>query len=356
MTLIILSYPLCSKKIKIINYKSFDGSCCYVIFWGIILFLFLALRSTNIGIDTSMYEYIYNNSEYYFNLIKLSDIKSIFFSEIGFYYLTYFCSKFMSFRLYLALISFLSLAPIIYIIKKYSNIKYLSLILYIGFSYYTFAMSGLRQACAIGFIVLSYDFIKEKKLFLYLLTIIIAISFHSSSLIFFPAYWIAKIRLDKNIKIVSCVFILITYLLKNKIWEFASLFSRQNYSFVENAGGEKMYFFMLLTILLGLVFKKSNVKKQRNYKEKKDYNELFYFQIISTMICPIASFNPALARIYYFYHIFLILFIPDLLSNIIDKKMKIIIECLFVLISFYYFYTQIISADLKIVPYSFFWQ
>ncbi len=61
--------------------------------------------------------------------------------------------------------------------------------------YYRFSLSALRQTIALGFILLSYRKILDGKLIHYLLLVGCAFIFHSSALIFLPAYWLARIKI-----------------------------------------------------------------------------------------------------------------------------------------------------------------
>jgi len=62
--------------------------------------------------------------------------------------------------------------------------------------YYRFILSGLRQTMALGFILIAYIMIKERKLIPYLLLVAAAFLCHSSSLIFLPAYWLIYMKVN----------------------------------------------------------------------------------------------------------------------------------------------------------------
>ena len=46
--------------------------------------------------------------------------------------------------------------------------------------------SGLRQAIAFSIVFISYDYIREQKLFKFLVTVILAALFHKSAIFLFP--------------------------------------------------------------------------------------------------------------------------------------------------------------------------
>ena len=60
--------------------------------------------------------------------------------------------------------------------------------------YFAFTLSGLRQTVAMGLIIWSYQYIKERRLAPYLALFVVAFFFHASAIIFFPAYWLWNLR------------------------------------------------------------------------------------------------------------------------------------------------------------------
>lgn len=54
----------------------------------------------------------------------------------------------------------------------------------------------MRQALGMTFVLFSFQFIKTRNVWMYLLCLYVAFGFHKSSIIFIPAYWIVKINLN----------------------------------------------------------------------------------------------------------------------------------------------------------------
>lgn len=55
----------------------------------------------------------------------------------------------------------------------------------------------MRQGLGIAICVASFKFIKERKLFYFLLCMYVALGFHKTSIVFLPAYWLVKVPLNK---------------------------------------------------------------------------------------------------------------------------------------------------------------
>ena len=356
-----LTAPLCeNKRIRFIN-KTYSGTKVYMAVWGAILVALVAFRSLEVGNDTSMYHYIFTSfskSDTFSNWIRDNWYTSG--TELGFYFSGYIISKFADFRVFLIGMAAISVLPFIFVINRYSDNKPLSLFLYVTFSYYTFAMSGLRQAAAMGFVLVAYHFMKKKYLWRYLLFCALAVSFHSTAILFVPVYWIGKIPNNKITRILTLFGVGTAYVLRDKIWQIASMFSRQQYEISESSGF-LMFLFMLGTVLLGIYYHKAFVG---DYTKKNSElsltcisnRELFYLQVLAVMLWPIASMNPAVNRVYYYYHIFFILFYPKLLKVITRKYERFVINVLLIIVSLGFFFTQVCNPIQKYVPYYFMWQ
>lgn len=74
--------------------------------------------------------------------------------------------------------------------------------------FFTTDSGHMRQGLAMAFCLLSYEFIKKRSLFYFLLTIYIAMGFHKSASIFIPAYWLVLVPLNRN-RIIILIFICI---------------------------------------------------------------------------------------------------------------------------------------------------
>lgn len=82
----------------------------------------------------------------------------------------------------------------------YKNVAYPALaILFYFMPIMFFEDSGqMRQGLGIAVCVASFKFIKERKLFMFLLCMYIALGFHKTSIVFIPAYWLVKIPLNSR--------------------------------------------------------------------------------------------------------------------------------------------------------------
>ena len=154
----------------------------YIISYIPIIFLLLYIagfRNINIGADTSNYRDIFNNSA-----------ESI---EIG-YRAASELMKYLggSYHLFLFIFFASSFFLKLYAFKKVSLYPLLSICIYSSFWFLVYEMNGIRQGLALGFIALSYYFLIVKKNWYFYLSLLGAILFHYSALIFLPIIFIIK--------------------------------------------------------------------------------------------------------------------------------------------------------------------
>ncbi len=82
----------------------------------------------------------------------------------------------------------------------YKDSKYpvFAILLFLIPGYFIADSGHMRQALGMTMCVISFKFIKERKVWWYLLCIYIAYGFHKSTIIFLPAYWLATIPMNPS--------------------------------------------------------------------------------------------------------------------------------------------------------------
>lgn len=88
------------------------------------------------------------------------------------------------YRVLWAICSLLVLIPILYFIYRYSSNVFYSICIYICFGYYYASMNQIRQMISVSICLLGFIAFVEKKYIKTVITILIAISFHNSAIIF----------------------------------------------------------------------------------------------------------------------------------------------------------------------------
>lgn len=329
-----------------------DGMKLWFFIITAVLVLVSALRSDVVGQDTSMYHTLFDYAKESDNFWNWYTSWKGGGTEIGYSLLEFFISRYADFQFFLFSIALITIIPVMLLIYRYSNNHLLSVFLFIAFGYYAFFMNGIRQSIAMGLCCIAYIFAREKRLIPYLIIVLIAISFHLSAVIFVPVYWLSRLKIHKYTSLVYIGLLILSFGLKNILFAVLNMFSRLQYTSSSDAGGIRMYMFMMFTILLLWFFRKQFLKEDI----KGDNATLLYMTAIAGLIWPIASANSTVFRLYYYYHMFFLLSIPELISKLKNKSTKIAITFVFFAVGSYYLYEYVIGSDLHYAPYYFFWE
>lgn len=117
---------------------------------------------------------------------------------------------------------FFAIAVTVFLYKHSENV-YFSEILYLSLGFFSISLNTVRQFIALSICILSYSFLKERKLIKYMLLICCACLVHSSALAMIPAYFFANAKIYKRwdaelLKIILVVisgYVLIEVMLRN---------------------------------------------------------------------------------------------------------------------------------------------
>lgn len=307
------------------------------------LIAILAFRHYTIGVDVKNYKDFFEGvcykNDYYLEQARY---------EVGYKALMYVISIFTdNLQVVLAIIALLSIVPVGVFIYKNSEMPFLSLLLYMGFNFYAFVFSGLRQAIAISFIIWSFKFIKERKIIKYAIMIICAICFHKSAFVFIPAYFLYNVKLNKNMLIGICIVDVLIFIFKSQIVNLFIRFFYESYS-VSNLNAKNWLLLNVAIIAVTLLFYKKTINNN------KENNLLYMLSIVGVSLMLFSSVSGDVLRIANYYYIFVIALIPKVIKSIEGKYLKTIVSLGFTF-GMLPLYIYLLNVDAyQIVPYQFF--
>lgn len=310
---------------------------------AIFMILMLTLRHDYVGTDTQNYRWTYKTltGMSLENALEYNSDKGfvLFFqlmANLGF-----------DFQVVLFIQAILYIGSVTILIKKYSQIPAMSFYLFMTFGYFIFATT-MRQSIAMSFTLLAFDQIKKKKMILFISYVLIASTFHMSGLIFLPAYWVNKFKLNKKSISIIILMVLATLIFKDEIGSFILAYNKNDYSTTETGG-------YLLTVFFGVLLIGGIVYKKRFINNNGD-NKMLFFMIAATLVViPISKLNPALFRLVNYYQIFMILYIPNLIASIKDKGLRLLLIYVIFILGLFYFYYKLGSYGIRMHPYVFYW-
>ena len=305
-----------------------------------ILTLVSGLRHYEVGADSPMYveifEFLSNN--YLINYLEL---------ERGYNLLNILISQFISDRqLFVFIMSLFTTLPIcIFIAKKNKKQAWLGYVLFVGLGHWIGSMYLMRQWCAISICLLALYFLKNKKKIKCLLTVIIAILFHYSAVIFFIIFFVNHIKRIKLFYLCAVICSAFITLTGDFLFRLISQYTRINYyeSGTESGGGHFFFVFLLLLATIPILF-----------NQKKILDTLYYKMILVALALFGLSFTIALTlRALLYFTIAIYIIFPLIINEVVKKRLDRFLLSLVVVVLIGIWYTVILGND-WISPYKFF--
>ncbi|MEE0913008.1 MAG: EpsG family protein [Ruminococcus sp.] len=211
---------------------------------------------------------------------------------------------FQIFLIFLAIVTEVLIAILIF---KYSPIPWFSYLVWNCMGFYVFGFSCIKQALAMAILLIAFTFIVEEKPVKFVITTLIAGLIHMPALVFLPAYWIAKRKVN-GITISSYLVVgILFFFLRGPIVSFISSIYYEDEQFVMNSGGLGGRFIMIVAILVCSVLFKGF--------QEKNVAILFNIVAVAAIFQMLSGFDNIFTRMTDYYLQFSILFLPMIFSD-----------------------------------------
>lgn len=340
--IVVLGYCIAlinDKKIKHIAYL------CYIA----ILFFFLCFGYTT-GSDWRSYEPAYEN-------LTIENIHKLRFEPGYKYYMWLFKLFNVNFWDFFCLTKCIILSIFVYFINKHAkSVKYFVLPFFVGmFGFYLFIDNPMRNLIAMAISLLSIDCYLKGKTIKSIIILILATTFHYSTLVVFLYLFFLRKNLSTQLWVI--IFVLFNFILCSKTFLFFSIDSifggipyiaaKLNSYFNEHISSNKILsvgFVLNTTFFAILLFFKKKVIN--NDKDILFFNFAMMFFCLYRITFIVFIFGRFQYFIYLFYAITLLR-----LCLYISQRTKVQYFMLLALISFYFTYTRI-TKDSRYVPYT----
>ena len=304
------------------------------VFSIILLIGFLGLRGF-IGWDWWAYYPSYNNLPNGFNYEIGYEIWSNIFYKIG-----------LSYHHFTFINTVADILILAYVLKKYSKYPIFSMFLFLAVQGLSFEVDLLRNAKAVLLFIISIQFIKERKLIPFLILNILGMTFHMSSVIYLPMYFILNRNYSRKIILPLIILGNIYYIFDTKI--FIHILEYMSSVLPAAVGGKitsylsiipqnyklpigTLYFERLVTFIMVFFF----LHKEKNHREKENPYSLimensfyiFYLIFLFTSEFFIASTRIGILFIYANWFLW-----GDIIENLRNTKIKVAVFLIAVLI------------------------
>ncbi|NIA44655.1 EpsG family protein [Providencia sp. 504mA] len=315
-----------------------------------ILVIFSGFRY-GIGTDYFSYEYVF------FNIHTENKYNSGL--EYGFYYLSKLLPQTQDgFYALIFLLSLITNLVFYFAIKnQISNSintnRTLVIILFFITGFYFLPFNGVRQGVAIAFILYSYSYIKKRKLFPFIICILLASLFHKSAILFTPIYFLYAFTIPNIVGlllVISCFIItklnILSYISSFILSSLDDKYSRYIQSPPEFGGsGLGIYLYIILFLFTYTMSYFVTVSKSIN----REFSFLFIVFSIGISLRIMALENIIFVRPSYYFTVFDIFFIPIFIS--LFRRNKLIISTSIFIIYLTTFIASIANSN-GLLPYS----
>ncbi len=352
-----------------IGFKKTKGNmplnCLFIALWCM-----LALKAETVGSDTMSYIRVFNEAVSWNKIASGKFFEELFINEsryeIGYVVFNRVVAHFTENPQWIFVITatFFVLACRKLIYEK-STDMYLSVFLFIALRFFYFSMSGLRQAIAMYICVIAYKYIEKRQPISFVLFVILAMQFHITAVIFFLAYPLSFMKFNK----LNCLFITvcgaIAFILFDVILTKVLGYVPEYYShYTSTARFEEGNIGNILVAVMQLIFLLLSAFSYYG-KDKKEASSAFdepsfmkNMMLLSVILSVVSIKATTLDRLYYYFWIFAIIYIPNVINGLLKKDNTIIIIGFLVIV-----FTMAYNLTLlyykpewfSVTPYKFFW-
>lgn len=319
----------------------------YLYYISFLFIMIAALRADTIGIDTEGYKMTY---QYYFDRSSFTEILNNERYEPFFALLCVF-AKWLGDFFYLKLfVVLINVFFIFRVVNKYSSMVWLSCLLFFLFAMYRSNFNEMRQAVALGVSYWGFNYIIEKKLWIFLIVIAVSYMFHRSSVILIPLYFFCywdKIKGWHFLMIAgACIFM---FAISLTFIDLVNLIGRNEYTANTETGGWFLFALQIMTVTLAFF-----VKDKLNLSRA---NVCCFFMVAFTIIIfPICHLNPTFFRMEFYAWSYMIILVPNMLQQFNAQAIKYGALLAYIAVGLFSAFTITYIENTQLVPYKFFWE
>lgn len=309
----------------------------------LIFYLLLAFRSEYVGTDTQNYKNYFLNVQYtaWSTMPKLSEEPLYFYLQKAVHAVSH------DYHLLLFVTATLSVIPWWLFYNKESDNAVLSIAVFVAVAPFSMFFSGIRQVLAMACVVPVWYSVKNKKWFLFVVSVIVAYLFHSSGWIIaliLPLYYLKFTKKSLFFLAPLCAIVLIV---NKPLFEFLVKFIGQEDQVATDTGA----YTVLILLIIFVVYSFFLPREESIDPETRAMRNILLLAVFIQCFAPVHIL--AMRMNYYFLPI-----IPVLISRIarraryeLEQVANISVIVMVVFFSFWFLRGLLTGASLHIVPY-----
>lgn len=231
----------------------------------------------------------------------------------------------------------------------------LTIAIFCNLSIFPMMLSGIRQMMAIGIGMIAYAFVRRKRPLLFLISVAIAMSFHTSAFMLLLMYPLYHARITKKWAFFAVPLLLIAFVFNRQIFHVLGSFlqSHTRYEVTMTATGA---YSLLLLFAIFAVF--SFVVPDDSLLDEETIG-LRNFLLLSLGVQMFAPLNFLAMRMNYYYIVFIPLLLPRIIACAGARYRSVAAwarNIMVVFFLFYYYARSNSGINLHTIPYHFFWE
>lgn len=337
-----------------------ERSAALPVFFAL-LTLLLVLRSETLGRDLGNYKYMF---EGYSRLSFRTIFRPAFLQENDWLFvaLNLAFSKFSkNYHSFIAFVGAITILPIAFLYCEDRRKSAMQIAVFLSLSNFVMFFSGIRQSLAVTAGVISYKFVKEKKLLPYLLWVFIATSFHHSGVVLLLLYPIYHLTLRRKHLLIIAPIIIVILVFNKQVFTFLDRilvsYSDKYLSDTTDTGAyTSLVLFALFTVFCFVISDEQAITPELN-----GLRNILLLTVVFQCFAPIHTL--AMRLNYYF-----MIFTPITLSKCVSNPNRrfqqvahlgeVVITVFFTVYFLWVAYHSSITgvSSLDTYPYRFFWQ
>ena len=291
----------------------------YLILCGIVLVLFIGLRSRYVGSEDSAN--YYRMMQRAISSESWSEYYSSDFVESGFQFFLYVLSRvFKTPQIMFVVTAVIFVSCVFYCIYKNSENVVLSTIMYITLGIMQFELQGMRQAIAMSICMVAFEFVKKKKLIPFALLMTLALQFHRTSIAFILIYFIALMPYRWWSMLLLVLGSSVVFAYTDSLMIFANDLFETDYAQTIDSGGFVATAIYVLIIGFAMLFN----KRALHNKVDRTASTVMFLTIIGFASYVMRYFGAGISERISFYFMFgQIILLPNTIKHIPVEYRKI---------------------------------
>lgn len=347
--LVLVPIALQHITIKDVHYEKKNRFALTLFF--VMLTVLIMLRHESVGSDTHNYISIFKS-------YSLTDWNELFdvSAEFGFAYY----NKLISLvtddpHVFFAITAVITISMIYPTYRRLCLDASLTIALFCTMSTFVMLFSGIRQMLAIGIGVRAYEYVRQKKLIPFMISVALAITIHTSAFMLLLLYPIYHWRITKKSLIAVIPALVALWVFNQPIFTALTSIMEQYTKYngtIKSTGAYTMLFLFIILAVFSFVIPGDTKPDD----ETIGLRNLLLLAIAIQMFAPLHTLA---MRMNYYYIIFIPLLIPKIIDCRCERWEQIAVAGRHVMVVFfavYFFISASNGGGLRVFPYHFFWE